>query len=180
MLKIVIPDREFFDEKSSRFVKIEGGSFEIEHSLSAVAKWEAHNMTPFFSMDNKTLEESKDYIRCMTVTPDVNPSLYDRIDDKIMQQINDYIAAKQTATTIKKIAGAKKKPEIITAEIVYYWMISLGIPTEYDQWHLNRLFTLIEVFNAKNGPQKKMKQKDILAQNRALNEARRAKYKTRG
>lgn len=180
MFTVVIPEREFFDETGSRFVKMEGGSFEIEHSLAAVAKWEARHGTPFFSMTDKTADESVDYIRCMTVTPDVNPDLYNRIDNELMAKINDYIATKQTATTIKMRAGLKKKSEIITAEVVYYWMITLGIPSEYDQWHMNRLFTLIEVFNDKSGPQKKMKQKDILAQNRALNEARKTKYKTKG
>lgn len=180
MLTIRIPEKEFFDESASRFVKMEGGEFEIEHSLSAIAKWEAKYGTPFFSSMDKSLDESLDYIRCMTVTPNVDPNLYNRIDDSVMKQINEYIGAKQTATTIKKIGFQKKSPEIITAEVIYYWMISIGIPSEYDMWHLNRLFTLIEVFNAKNAPQKKMKQKDILAQNRALNESRKAKYKTRG
>lgn len=180
MLKIVIPSKELFDESASRFVKMEGGSFEIEHSLSAIAKWEAKYGVSFFSSNEKTLEESLDYIRCMTITPDVDPNLYKRIDDSVMKQINEYIGAKQTATTIRRVGVQKRSNEVITAEIVYYWMISLGIPSEYDKWHLNRLLTLIEVFNAKNAPQKKMKQKDILAQNRALNEARRAKYKTKG
>lgn len=180
MFTVVIPEKEFFDESQMRFVKMEGGSFEIEHSLAAIAKWEAKYKTAFLSSVDKTVEESLDYIRCMTITPDVDPDLYYRVDNELMQQINEYIGEKQTATQIRMVAGKKKKPEIITAEIVYYWMISLGIPSEYDQWHFNRLLTLIEVFNAKNGPQKKMTQKDILAQNRALNEARKAKYKTKG
>lgn len=180
MFTVVIPEKEFFDESQMRFVKMEGGSFEIEHSLAAITKWEAKYKTAFLSSVDKTVEESLDYIRCMTITPDVDPDLYYRIDNELMQQINDYIGEKQTATQIRMLPGRKQKPEIITAEIVYYWMISLGIPSEYDRWHFNRLLTLIEVFNAKNGPQKKMTQKDILAQNRALNEARKAKYKTKG
>lgn len=180
MFTVVIPEKEFFDESQMRFVKMEGGSFEIEHSLSAIAKWEAKYKTAFLSSVDKTIEESLDYIRCMTITPDVNPDLYYQVDNELMQKINEYIGEKQTATQIRTMTGKKKKPEIITAEIVYYWMISLGIPSEYDQWHFNRLLTLIEVFNAKNGPQKKMTQKDILAQNRVLNEARKAKYNTKG
>lgn len=180
MLKIVIPDKESFDESGSRFVKIEGGMFEIEHSLSAIAKWEAKYGVPFLSSSSKNVEESLDYIRCMTITPDVNPDLYRRIDNSIMKEINSYIESKQTATTIRRIGVKKANREIITAEVIYYWMIATGIPPEYDQWHLNKLLTLIEVCNAKMQPSKKMKQKDILAQNRALNEKRRAQYKTKG
>lgn len=180
MLKITIPEKESFDEAHSRFVKMEGGTFEIEHSLAAIAKWEAAHAVPFLSSSQKTLEESLDYIRCMTITPDVNPALYMRIDNAVMKQINEYIESKQTATTIRRIGNKRANREIITAEIIYYWMIATGVPAEYDQWHLNKLLTLIEVCNAKNAPPKNMKQKDVLAQNRALNEARRAKYNTRG
>lgn len=180
MLKIIIPEKEKFDEAHSRFVKMEGGTFEIEHSLAAIAKWEAAYSVPFLLSSQKTLEESLDYIRCMTVTPDVDPALYTRIDNAVMKQINEYIESKQTATTIKRIGNKRASREVITAEIIYYWMIAMGIPSEYDQWHLNKLLTLIEVCNTKNAPSKKMKQKDVLAQNRALNEARRAKYNTRG
>lgn len=180
MLKITIPEKELFDERSSRFVKMEGGTFEIEHSLSALSKWEAAHGVPFLSSSKKTVEDSLDYIRCMTITPDVSPDLYYRIDNTIMQQINDYIESKQTATTIRRIGNKGPNREIITAEVIYYWMIATGIPSEYDQWHLNKLLTLIEVCNAKANPGKKMSKKDIYAQNRALNESRRAKHKTRG
>ena len=58
-------------------------------------------------------------------------------------------------------------------------MIALQIPIEFQKWHLNRLTTLIRVCNAKNNPEK-MSKKDILAQNAALNKARRAKAHTKG
>lgn len=180
MLTITVPEKESFDEAHSRFVKMEGGTFEIEHSLAAIAKWEAAHSVPFLSSSQKTIEESLDYIRCMTVTPGVSPALYTRIDNSMMKQINEYIESKQTATTIRKIGSKKVSREIITAEVIYYWMIATGVPPEYDQWHLNKLLTLIEVCNAKNNPGKKMKQKDVLAQNRALNEMRKAKHNTRG
>lgn len=180
MLKITIPEKELFDERLSCFVKMEGGTFEIEHSLAALSKWEAEHGVPFLSNSKKTVEESLDYIRCMTVTPDVNPDLYYRIDNTVMQKINEYIESKQTATTIRRIGNRGPSREVITAEVIYYWMIATGIPSEYDQWHLNKLLTLIEVCNAKANPGKKMSKKDIYAQNRALNESRKAKHKTRG
>lgn len=180
MLTVTIPDKEFFDESHSKFVKMEGGSFEIEHSLAAIAKWEAKWGTPFLSKPQKTVEESLDYIRCMTVTPNVNPDLYFRIDNAIMKQINDYIESKQTATTIRRMGSQKQNREIVTSEVIYYWMVAANIPPEYDKWHLNRLLTLIEVYSVKSGPQKKMGRKEALAQQRALNESRKAKYKTKG
>lgn len=180
MLTITIPEKEYFDDRTSRFVKMEGGTFEIEHSLAAIAKWEALHGVAFLSSASKNVEDSLDYIRCMTITPGVNPDLYKRIDNKIMKEINSYIESKQTATTIRRIGAKKPNREIITAEVIYYWMIATGVPPEYDQWHLNKLLTLIEVCNAKTNPGTKMKKKDVFAQNRALNEARKAKFNTKG
>lgn len=180
MLTITIPEKELFDESQSRFVKMEGGTFQIEHSLAAIAKWEAKWGVPFLAKTQKTVEESLDYIRCMTVTPDVDPALYNQIDGKIMKEINDYIESKQTATTIRRMGPQKPNREIVTSEVIYYWMVAANIPPEYDKWHLNRLLTLIEVYSVKSGPQKKMGRKEALAQQRALNESRKAKYKTRG
>ena len=103
----------------------------------------------------------------MSVNGDIDPKLMQRIGAKEMQTITDYINAKMTAT-------------IITAEIIYWWMIQYGIPPEYEKWHLSRLLMLVEVCSVKSGPQQKMGMKDQMAQQRALNKARQAKYKTRG
>lgn len=180
MFHVEIPDREFFDEGQMRFVKIEGGSFDIEHSLAAIAEWESKWKVPFLSGKKRTLEESLDYIRCMTLTPGVSTALYKNLDNKTLEAINKYIDDKHTATTIKQNSPKKRSNELITSEVIYYWMTTFNIPWECERWNLNRLLTLIEVCSVKGAPQKKMKNRDILAQNRALNNARRAQYGTRG
>lgn len=180
MYHVEVPDREFFDEGLSRFVKIEGGSFDIEHSLAAVAEWESKWKVPFLSGAKRTIEESLDYIRCMTLTPGVNPAIYKKLDNKTLGEINKYIEDKHTATKIKRTGPKGSNGGLITSEVIYYWMTTFNIPWECERWNLNRLLTLIEVCSEKSKPQKKMKNRDVLAQNRALNNARRAQYGTRG
>ena len=68
-----------------------------------------------------------------------------------------------------------------TSEIIYYWMIRLGMNVElFEKWHLNRLMALIRVFDAKESPKKKQSKKELMASRRAINEARKKKYHTRG
>ena len=85
-----------------------------------------------------------------------------------------------TATTFRDDPNNKGTKEIITSELIYFWMISFGIPVEFQKWHLNRLLTLIRVFNVKNQPSKKMSTGEIMRNNAALNAARRKHLNTRG
>lgn len=184
MLKIRIPDVcDVFDEKTERFVNIKGADLQLEHSLISLAKWERKWHKPFLGKDGKTDEQIRDYIRCMTLTQNVDPKLYQYIPPPVLKEIFDYIEDPMTATwfndTEIKQGGIGRK-EVVTAEIIYYWMITLGIPVQFEKWHLNSLLTLIRVINIKNTPPKKMKQKDILARNHSLNAARRAKHGTKG
>lgn len=183
MLKVRVPDQDIFDEQKEIFIHIKGGEIQLEHSLISLAKWESKWHKPFLGKEDKTKEEVLDYIRCMTLTQNVDPNLYLYLPPKNLKEIFEYIEDPMTATwfsNVEKQMGGIGKREIVTAEIVYYWMVTLGIPVQFEKWHLNRLLTLIRVINIKNAPQKKMSKKDILARNRQLNAARRAKNKSKG
>lgn len=180
MLQIVIPPKELYDDATSQFFWTKLQVLQLEHSLVSVAKWESKWCKPFLSSENKTREETLDYVRCMTITQNVDPDVYKFISDKEIKIISSYIEAPMTATTFSKDTDHRINREIITAEIVYYWMITLNIPPEYQKWHFNRLITLINVCNIKNNPPKKMKRKALAARNNAINMARRKNLNTPG
>lgn len=182
MFQVEIPKQEYFDETTSRFVSFEATSFQIEHSLISLSKWESKWNKPFLDSKAKTPEELIDYIRCMTLTKNVDPLVYLNIPEDILKAINSYIEAPMTATWFSddKAKNKRRSREIITAEIVYYWMIALNIPFECQKWHLNRLLTLIRVCSIKNAPAKKMKNRDILRNNAKLNAARRHSMNSKG
>ena len=178
MLEIIVPGREFFDEDKNEFVITKSTKLTLEHSLISLSKWESKWEKPFLSSD-KSVPETIDYIRCMTLTQNVDPLVYNSLNNENVQDVVKYIEAPMTATKVKAQKHARNS-ETVTAELIYYWMIALNIPFECQKWHLNKLLTLIEVCSIKNQPQKKMSRSEILRSNRELNAARRAKYKTKG
>ncbi len=180
MLKIVIPTSELFDERTQTFINIKEQTLSLEHSLVAFSKWESKWRKPFLSKKPKTAIEFADYIRCMTLTQNVNPQVYTVIPLDIFRQVSAYIDAPMTATTFPPSRKRGSGHEIVTSEIIYYWMVSYGIPFECQKWHLNRLLTLIKVCHAKNQQPEKIPRAELLARNRALNAARRKKWNTRG
>lgn len=179
MLEIEIPSSENFNEQTNEFIDIKGMKLKLEHSLLSLSKWESKWEKPFLHSD-KNMEESLDYVRFMTLTQNVNPLVYTNITNEIMEKINNYIDAKMTATWFNERESNAPNREIITSEIIYYWMIALNIPVEFEKWHLNRLLTLIKVCSIKNSPAKKMSKNEVIARNRALNKARKAKFNSKG
>ena len=179
MLTIVVPEREYFDDNKNEFVHTKEVTLQLEHSLVSLSKWEAKWNKPFLSTNDKTDEEILDYIRCMTVTQNVDKSVYYRLSKENIEKINNYINLPMTATTFSDKNTSRNK-ETITAEIVYYWMIALNIPFECQKWHLNRLLTLVKVCSIKNTPPKKMSRNEIFSRNRALNASRRKALGTKG
>lgn len=180
MLKLEVPDSEFFDNDTQCFVNIKGQTLALEHSLVSLSKWESKWHIPFLSKDpkhEKTREMTLDYVRCMTITQNVNPLIYQALTEDDIAKIKDYIEDPMTATWFSDNDKGKPSNEIITAEIVYYWMISLNIPIEFQKWHFNRLITLIRVCSIKNRPAKKMSQKEWAAKRRAAYAARRGKHR---
>lgn len=181
MLQIEIPERELFDEKAGEFIILKKQTLKLEHSLIAISKWESKWHVPFLTDQKKTIEQTIDYIRCMTINKDVPDKVYETIPSNILDEINDYIADSMTATWFREDGNGKTpNREIITSEVLYYQMVKIGIPFECEKWHVNRLITLIRVYSEKEAPQKKMSPDEIRTRNRELNEARRAKMNSRG
>lgn len=178
MLEIIIPSTELYDNSKNEFIYIQEQKIELEHSLVSLSKWESKWHIPFFKKKEKTIEEIVDYIRCMTLTPEVPYEIYNFITPEIINEVTKYIDDSMTATTFhdnKKDRTKKRNDKTITSEVIYYYMTLYNIPIECQDWHLNRLLTLIQVCSVNNNP-KKMSKKDILAQNRSINAARRKKH----
>lgn len=181
MLRIVIPaSQELWDEKNECFLSGKEQVLQLEHSLLSVSKWESKWNKAFLGKKEKTTEETIDYVRCMTLTQNVDPLAYDRLTSENIKKIVEYIEAPMTATYFHNDKVMGRNLETVTSELIYYWMISLNIPFECQKWHLNRLFALIRVCSMKNSPPKKMSQAEIMRRNRALNEARKAQLHTKG
>lgn len=181
MLQLTITAQEFFNEETQEFIQIKPVTIQMEHSLVSISKWEAKWHKPFLTEDNKTDEELVDYLRCMTITQNVNPYAYYAVSNEQLKQVRAYISDPMTATTFRKDENKPKgKKQIITSEVIYYQMIALNIPMECQKWHLNRLMTLIRVVAIKNQPEKKMKSGDQIRQYADLNNMRRAAMRSKG
>lgn len=177
------------------------GTLKLEHSLIAIAEWESKFHLPFLST-NKTSTQMLAYIQCMTINKNVDPEVYGHLTSEHLNAISSYISDRHTATTFghgwldeiedeKEKQVPKKKQEIITAELIYYWMIANQVPIEFQKWHIERLLTLIRVCAIKNTPpdsKKKGKRgrlslasnQEMLAKRNALNAQRRAKLGSKG
>lgn len=179
MLEIIIPEREYYDEINNEFIIDQKRVLRLEHSLVSISKWESKWLKPFLSVKDKTADEIIDYIRCMTITQNVEPEVYNRLTENNMIAINEYINAPMTATTFNNMKDTPNR-EVITSEVIYYWMVAFNIPFECEKWHINRLLTLIKVCNAKSNPPKKMSKQEIIARNRQLNAERRKQLNSKG
>lgn len=193
MIEIVIPEQHYhehnrFDDQNEVFIPdididIKETHIQLEHSLLSIKKWEQKWHKPFLIKTKKTYEELIDYIRCMTLTHGVDSEIYEWIPKETMEQIVKYIEDPMTATWFKDntlIGAQKTSREVITSEIIYYWMISLNIPVEFQKWHLNQLLTLIKVVNIKNQKPKKVDAQTAARERAALNKKRREEMNSRG
>lgn len=180
MLTIQVPIEEGFDNTTGKFVKLEQFELRLEHSLASLSKWEEVHEKPFLSDDDKTAEETMSYIKTMTLTENVPDSVWNKLSKDNLIAINEYINAKRTATWFNEPKAVGPQREIITAELIYYWMIALQIPWESQYWHLNKLLTLVKVCNHKNQPPKKMGRRELAQRHRDINAQRRAQQGGKG
>ena len=176
MLEINVVTGESYDETDSKFKTDQTYRVELEHSLVSVSKWESLWEIPFLGKDDKTSEQTVSYVRMMIRGDDPPPEVFQKLLTSHLPEIKTYIEAKMTATTVAEAPGSSGRPEIITSELIYFWMISMKIPVQFQDWHLNRLITLIRVITLKNAPKKKMS----MADRKALNRQRLAQHNTRG
>lgn len=180
MLTIIVPEKEFFDEETNEFYSSKETILRMEHSLVSISKWESKWKTPFLSKENKTVEQTRDYIRCMTTTQNVPEEVFYALTSENFNEIGAYIEDTHSATWFNDRSN-RPTQEVITSELIYYWMVAYAIPWEAQKWHLNRLLTLIKICSIKNDSKNnKMSKRSIMKQNSALNKARRAKMGSKG
>lgn len=180
MLFIELPGGEIHDEKTNRLTSFEARTVQMEHSLGSVSKWEALWGIPFLSDAPRTPDQTYSYLECMVINGDLPKDQVRLLPDDTLKTIVDYIGSSQTATTFVENPNKRPSREIITSELIYYWMVQLNIPFETDRWHLNRLLTLIRVTNIKNTPAKKQSKTAVLARYNEINAQRRAQMGTAG
>lgn len=182
MLTITVPiSPEGWDEEKQEFVEPKYQVLQLEHSLVSLSKWESKWQKPFYSKKDMSDEEVLDYIKCMTLSKNIKQDVYSHLTRENIKDVMDYIGSPMTATTFSKDNKNPNNREVITSELIYYWMISSNIPFDPCQkWHLNRLITLIRVCSIKNTPPKKRSRRDIMSRNAALNASRRQQMNTKG
>lgn len=182
MLTITISGQEFFDHSAGKFIRTEPVVIELEHSLAALSKWEAKHQRPFLSGKGMSNEDLWDYILFMTITPGVTPEILSRMNQSNLDEIDAYINSKETATTFSMMPERRGRSDVVTAEVIYHWMVAYNIPESWEHRHLNQLFTFIRVCNAKdpNTKPKKMSKSEMAAQRRELNARRKQELNTKG
>lgn len=182
MLTLVVTGEEQYNEVLQEFITVGAGVLELEHSLVSLSKWESKWEIPFLGPKEKTTEQTLDYIKMMCVNEEeVDPEIFKYLNSSDYAKINEYITSKQTATWFTELGGnTPATQELMTAEVLYYYLVTFQIPFECQYWHLNRLLTLIRVINEKNKPPRKMSKAALAERNRALNERRLRELGTRG
>lgn len=183
MLTIEIKQQDLWNEATNEFVVVPGVVLELEHSLLSLSKWESIHKVPFLSPHTELTDERLlDYLRCMVVTPGVDPAIIVFASADEIERIQEYIASAESATTFRELPDAKSNREQITSELVYFWMNSYSVPMEAESWHLNRLFSLLRIHSVKNAAQNKKPRSaaEIAAERRLENERRRKMWESEG
>lgn len=180
MLTITILGTELFNDKDQTFSTEGDVTLDFEHSLVSLSKWESKHKIPFLSSSSKTQDQILDYLKLMVVTPNADVSAIERCSQPQLNVLQAYIDSAESATTFGEMPGRTGPGEVITSELIYYWLVAFTIPFECQSWHLNRLFSLIRICNIKNAKPTKMSKNEVAQRNRDLNARRKAELNTSG
>lgn len=186
MYELKVKGGELYNNLTKEFIYVKPHTLIIEHSLISLHAWEAIWHIPFLGDQKLNYEQIVSYIKCMTLNHDVDPNIYLFITDENIKEVNAYIDNPMTATWFGDGLGTSKKKKkragrIVTAELLYYYMLSLNIPFECRKWHLNQLITLIKVCNEENEtPNKKVSKRDFIKRRDEINEMRKKQLHTTG
>lgn len=179
MLQLHIPDYEQWDQGKEEFIYTRGADVQLEHSLLSIVKFESHYHIPFIG--TKLTDEQLIYYigKCMLISKGVNEDIFRHLSPGNIVEVNDYIHDPMTATPSLPSSGSIST-EVITNELIYYWMGQNQIPWDAERWHLNRLMKLIELTSYKNTPPEKRSKQDMAKSRREENARRRALWNTKG
>lgn len=180
MLRLIIKGDEYFNEETLEFSTQGDVEIDLEHSLVSLSKWESKHKKPFLSNEDKTPEEIFSYVESMILSENFPGGILRTMSSENINQINEYIDSKESATTFGEMPAVRGRGETITSELIYYWMVAFRIPFICETWHLNRLFSLIRICNLKNNPPKNTNKHELAARNRELNERRKRELGTKG
>ena len=177
MLELIVPGGDYYDEAACEFRTTEPTVLRLEHSLAALADWESKWKLPFLTLDKRTPEMVKDYLRCMA-GGHISDEVLSGLSSEQLRSITDYVDDQHTATTFR--GGESLPTKAITSEEIYGWMVAYRIPFECQDWNLNRLTTLIRVCGIQQNPKKQKESKmETLSRYRSVNEKRRAETEER-
>lgn len=180
MLTIEVLGQEHWDEELNEFVYPESFELTLEHSLVSLSKWEEEHEKPFMGKEQKSTEETLSYVYHMILTHGKSRQCVRLMTDENIQQVQEYIDKAATATWFAESMPEPKSNEVITTELIYYWMNTMNIPLEAQHWNFNRLLTLIKIHTTKNSQPKKMGKNEMMQRRREINERNKAKFNTRG
>ena len=172
-IKIFVPKQELWDDTREILIPIkEDITLSLEHSLVSLTKWESKWHKPFLSPEEKTQEETMDYVRCMILNEDVDDEIIYAFTNANLKQIEEYIATEQTATTFpKENSSEPQSNELLTSELIYYYLACMQCPFQpTETWHLSRVLTLIRVASFKNKGEKKLNKTEALQQCESIKE----------
>ena len=155
MIEIDVPETTIALGDGQRAKYIAPTRVRLEHCLLAMSKWETKYQRSFLNENPRTSEEVEYYVRCMALD-DVEPYIFSAFSSQDYDAIQAYIGASHTATTFQSYGPLRpSKMHVVTTEVIYYMMIIRGIPFNAETWPIDRLMTLLKVYDIESNYGKK-------------------------